>query len=140
MDAMGSHWWLYVWLVWLGFNLLALFLYPTLIAPLFNKFTPLADAALKERIEALLARCGFRARACSSWTARSARPTATPTSPASARPSASSSSTPCWKSSRRRNRGGAGARARPLPPRHVMEAHRVLALASLGLPLAARPG
>ncbi len=59
MDAMGRHWWLYVWLVWLGTNLLLLFLYPTLIAPLFNKFTPLADAALKERIEALLARCGF---------------------------------------------------------------------------------
>jgi len=59
MDAMGSHWWLYVWLVWLGTNLLLLFLYPTLIAPLFNKFTPLEDAALKERIEALLARCGF---------------------------------------------------------------------------------
>ena len=59
MDAMGRHWWLYVWLVWLGTNLLLLFLYPTLIAPLFNKFTPLEDAALKERIEALLARCGF---------------------------------------------------------------------------------
>jgi STE24 endopeptidase len=58
---MGEAWWLYVWLVWLGFNLLALAIYPTLIAPLFNKFTPLADAVLKERIEALLARCGFRA-------------------------------------------------------------------------------
>ena len=59
MDAMGSQWWLYVWLLWLGFNLLALFLYPTLIAPLFNKFTPLEDASLKQRIEALLQRCGF---------------------------------------------------------------------------------
>ncbi|MBL8502063.1 MAG: M48 family metallopeptidase [Rhodocyclaceae bacterium] len=61
MAKMGEAWWLYVWLVWLGFNLLALAIYPTLIAPLFNKFTPLADAVLKERIEALLARCGFRA-------------------------------------------------------------------------------
>lgn len=61
MDAMGSRWWLYVWLVWLGFNLLVLFLYPTVIAPLFNKFSPLADVALKARIEALLQRCGFAA-------------------------------------------------------------------------------
>jgi STE24 endopeptidase len=61
MERMGTHWWLYVWLFWLGFNLLALLIYPTLIAPLFNKFTPLADASLKARIEALMARCGFRA-------------------------------------------------------------------------------
>ncbi|MDP1652435.1 MAG: M48 family metallopeptidase [Rhodocyclaceae bacterium] len=61
MERMGTHWWLYVWLFWLGFNLLALLIYPTVIAPLFNKFTPLADASLKERIEALMARCGFRA-------------------------------------------------------------------------------
>jgi STE24 endopeptidase len=61
MDAMGSQWWLYVWLVWLGTNLLVLFLYPTVIAPLFNKFTPLEDASLKQRIESLLTRCGFTA-------------------------------------------------------------------------------
>ena len=59
MDVMGERWWIYVWIVWLGFNLLALFLYPTVIAPLFNKFTPLQDQALKTRIEALLTRCGF---------------------------------------------------------------------------------
>ncbi|MDO8789933.1 MAG: M48 family metallopeptidase [Sulfuritalea sp.] len=59
MDVMGKSWWLYVWLLWLGFNLLVLFLYPTVIAPLFNKFTPLEDASLKARIEALLKRCGF---------------------------------------------------------------------------------
>ena len=59
MDVMGKYWWLYVWLVWLAFNLLVLFLYPTVIAPLFNKFTPLEDASLKQRIEALLERCGF---------------------------------------------------------------------------------
>jgi STE24 endopeptidase len=59
MDAMGERWWLYVWATWLGFNLLVLLLYPTFIAPLFNKFTPLADGEIKTRIEALLARCGF---------------------------------------------------------------------------------
>ena len=59
MAKMGSLWWLYVWLFWCGFNLLILFLYPTWIAPLFNKFTPLEDAPLKARIEALLERCGF---------------------------------------------------------------------------------
>lgn len=60
-ERMGEYWWLYVWLFWLGFNLLALLIYPTVIAPLFNTFTPLADASLRERIEALLSRCGFRA-------------------------------------------------------------------------------
>ncbi len=59
MERMGPLWWLYVWLFWCGFNLLILFIYPTWIAPLFNKFTPLDDAPLKERIEALLTRCGF---------------------------------------------------------------------------------
>jgi STE24 endopeptidase len=53
---------LYVWLTWVGFNLLMLVAYPTLIAPLFNKFSPLADETLKERIERLLAKCGFRSK------------------------------------------------------------------------------
>jgi len=61
MQAMGELWWLWVWAVWLGFNLLMLLLYPTVIAPLFNRFTPLADGAVKTRIEGLLARCGFTA-------------------------------------------------------------------------------
>lgn len=60
MAAMGERWWLYVWLFWCGFNLLVLFVYPTWIAPLFNKFTPLDDGETKTRVEALLARCGFR--------------------------------------------------------------------------------
>lgn len=60
MTRMGSAWWLYVWAFWMGFNLLALLLYPTLIAPLFNKFEALDDASLQARIEALLARCGFK--------------------------------------------------------------------------------
>ncbi|MEI7455735.1 MAG: M48 family metallopeptidase [Nitrosomonadales bacterium] len=59
MERMGANWWLYVWSVWVGFNLLILFLYPTFIAPLFNKFSPLQDEAMKTRIEALLSRCGF---------------------------------------------------------------------------------
>jgi STE24 endopeptidase len=62
MAKMGSLWWFYVWLTWVGFNLLMLIAYPTVIAPLFNKFTPLADATLAERIERLLASCGFRSK------------------------------------------------------------------------------
>ena len=61
MSAMGERWWLYVWLFWLAFNLLVMLIYPTLIAPLFNKFSPLEDGDLKTRIEALLERCGFAA-------------------------------------------------------------------------------
>ena len=60
MGAMGSYWWLYVWLFWCGFNLLILFVYPTWVAPLFNKFSPLEEGEMKKRIEALLIRCGFR--------------------------------------------------------------------------------
>ena len=59
MEKMGGLWWLYVWLVWLVFSLAMLAIYPNFIAPLFNKFNPLADASLKERIESLLTRCGF---------------------------------------------------------------------------------
>jgi STE24 endopeptidase len=60
MAKMGGLWWIWVWLAWTAFNLLVLLIYPTFIAPLFNKFSPLADRALAERIESLLARCGFR--------------------------------------------------------------------------------
>ena len=60
MGAMGPFWWLYVWLFWSIFNLLVMFIYPTWVAPLFNKFSPLEDGEMKTRIEALLARCGFR--------------------------------------------------------------------------------
>jgi len=60
MGAMGTYWWLYVWVFWSAFNLLAMFVYPTWIAPLFNKFSPLEDGEMKSRIEALLKRCGFR--------------------------------------------------------------------------------
>lgn len=60
MGIMGATWWLWVWGVWMGFNLLILTVYPTVIAPLFNKFTPLEDLNLKQRIEDLLARAGFK--------------------------------------------------------------------------------
>lgn len=62
MNAAGSYWWLYAWAVWVGFNALVLLLYPTVIAPLFNRFEPLADSELAARIGALLARTGFSSR------------------------------------------------------------------------------
>ncbi|HEU0199810.1 MAG TPA: M48 family metallopeptidase [Burkholderiaceae bacterium] len=62
MQQAGTWWWVYAWLVWIGFNALVLVLYPTVIAPLFNRFEPLADGALLERIRALLDRTGFSSR------------------------------------------------------------------------------
>lgn len=62
MDAAGAYWWLYAWAVWVGFNALVLVLYPTVIAPLFNRFEPLADGDLVARIGALLSRTGFSSR------------------------------------------------------------------------------
>ncbi len=62
MAAAGRWWWLDAWVVWIAFNLLLLWLFPTVIAPLFNKFEPLSDASLKARIEGLLARCGFASK------------------------------------------------------------------------------
>lgn len=62
MQAAGPWWWLWAWGAWMGFNLLILVLYPTAIAPLFNKFKPLADEALGERVRALMQRCGFSAQ------------------------------------------------------------------------------
>lgn len=59
MQSAGAAWWLYLWLVWSAFNLFMLAVYPVWIAPLFNKFTPMADNSLKSRIEALLHKCGF---------------------------------------------------------------------------------
>ncbi|MDE2368141.1 MAG: M48 family metallopeptidase [Burkholderiales bacterium] len=62
MGASGGLWWLWAWIAWTAFNLLALVVYPTLIAPLFNKFEPLADGALVARVQALMQRCGFAAK------------------------------------------------------------------------------
>ena len=62
MGATGGLWWLWAWGAWVGFNLLIMVVYPTLIAPLFNKFEPLADESLKARVQALMQRCGFAAK------------------------------------------------------------------------------
>lgn len=59
MGSMGALWWLAAWAVWITFTLLITWAYPTFIAPLFNKFEPLADVELQERIQQLLTRCGF---------------------------------------------------------------------------------
>lgn len=62
MGATGALWWLWAWGAWMAFNVLILLLYPTVIAPLFNKFEPLADESLRARVQALMARCGFAAK------------------------------------------------------------------------------
>ena len=62
MNSAGPLWWLWAWAVWMGFNLLVLVLYPTVIAPIFNKFKPLEDDSLKARVTALMQRCGFAAK------------------------------------------------------------------------------
>jgi STE24 endopeptidase len=62
MGSAGRYWWLWAWGAWMGFNLLLLLIYPTFIAPLFNKFRPLDDEALRSRVTALMQRCGFAAK------------------------------------------------------------------------------
>jgi STE24 endopeptidase len=62
MGATGRWWWLYAWGAWMAFNLLLLVIFPTFIAPLFNKFEPLEDESLKARVTALMQRCGFAAK------------------------------------------------------------------------------
>lgn len=62
MEKSGDLWWLYAWIVWSSFQLLMLVLYPSVIAPLFNKFTPLQDESLRSRIEGLMRRVGFASK------------------------------------------------------------------------------
>ncbi|WP_262966524.1 M48 family metallopeptidase [Methylobacter psychrophilus] len=62
MDNVGPLWWLWAWAIIMGFSLLMSWLYPTVIAPLFNKFTPMDEGSLKERIQGLLTRCGFNSQ------------------------------------------------------------------------------
>lgn len=62
MGQAGPWWWLWAWGAWMGFNLLLLVIYPTVIAPLFNKFEPLQDEALSQRVQTLMQRCGFAAK------------------------------------------------------------------------------
>lgn len=59
MEQAGEFWWVYAWLVWTAFSLLVMWIYPTLIAPIFNKFEPLEEGATMDRIQQLLHRCGF---------------------------------------------------------------------------------
>jgi STE24 endopeptidase len=62
MQRAGTLWWIYAWGVWVAFTVLMTWAWPTLIAPLFNKFTPLTDESLRQRTEALLQRCGFASK------------------------------------------------------------------------------
>jgi len=62
MQETGALWWVYVWLLWGGFTLLLVWAYPALIAPIFNKFTPLKEGSVRQRIQSLLERTGFRSR------------------------------------------------------------------------------
>ena len=62
METAGNLWWLYAWLLWCGFQLFMIAFYQSLIAPLFNKFTPLEDESLRARIEGLMQRVGFASK------------------------------------------------------------------------------
>lgn len=62
MQASGWAWWLYAWVVWMSFSLFMAWAYPTLIAPLFNRFRPLRDKSIRTRLQRLLRRTGFRSR------------------------------------------------------------------------------
>jgi STE24 endopeptidase len=62
MQVAGEYWWFYAWGVWVVFNLFMLAAYPMWIAPLFNRFSPMQDPDVKERVERLLARCGFKVK------------------------------------------------------------------------------
>jgi len=60
MGRMGEYWWLYVWIVWVLYSVLMMMAYPALILPLFNKFTPITEGELAQRVAAVLSRCGFK--------------------------------------------------------------------------------
>jgi STE24 endopeptidase len=62
MERAGTRWWLWVWLIWLGWTVVLTWAAPKFIAPIFNRFSPLTDESLKKRVETLLERCGFAAR------------------------------------------------------------------------------
>lgn len=62
MAAAGQQWWLWAWASWVSFSLLLMVIFPIFIAPLFNKFEPLDDASLAQRVTALMTRCGFKAK------------------------------------------------------------------------------
>jgi STE24 endopeptidase len=60
IEKLGAAWWIYAWGVVLVFGLFVTFISPTVIMPLFNKFSPLEDAELRRRVEQLAERCGFK--------------------------------------------------------------------------------
>ena len=60
MTATGGFWWIYVWLTLSVFTLTMIWFYPTFIAPIFNKFHPLDNQSLRDRIDNLLQRTGFK--------------------------------------------------------------------------------
>ena len=62
MQQTGQAWWLWSWAVWVGFGLLMMVVYPAWIAPLFNRFQPLKNPEIVQRVTALMQRCGFSAR------------------------------------------------------------------------------
>jgi STE24 endopeptidase len=62
MRSAGQSWWLWVWALWIAFSLFVMWLYPSVIAPLFNRFEPLPPGPVRARVEALLTRCGFAPR------------------------------------------------------------------------------
>ncbi len=62
MERAGQAWWLWAWALWVAFNLTVLVLYPTVIAPMFNRFVPLEPGPVRERVEGLLERCGFASK------------------------------------------------------------------------------
>lgn len=59
MEQSGDQWWIYAWMVISGFSLFMMWVYPTWIAPIFNKFEPLEEGETLNRITSLLNRCGF---------------------------------------------------------------------------------
>ena len=62
MELSGALWWLYLWLLWVAFNLVAIWAYPNFIAPLFNRFEPLEDDSVTTQVTQLLDRTGFKSR------------------------------------------------------------------------------
>ncbi|HET8868945.1 MAG TPA: M48 family metallopeptidase [Aquabacterium sp.] len=62
MGAAGKQWWLWAWAAWVAFSLLLMVIFPIFIAPLFNKFEPLNDEHLAQRVTSLMTRCGFKAK------------------------------------------------------------------------------
>ena len=110
-----DSWWLIGGLMFFGIALVLNFVYPVLIMPRFNKFTPMPEGELRTRIEEIADWPRRRSRASTRWTARSGHDGATPSWPASARPSASWSTTRC-STCRSSRSPGRRPRDRPLPP------------------------